>query len=132
VSGRARGPRGTGGFTLLEVVVAMAVIAIAFTAMLGLHVRSLNLVSRERAFTRALLLARTLVTETELGGLPEIGSSGGDFEERDPGRWSGFRWEREVVGTPIPDTREIRIRVIPREQPGAVAQLVFFKRGGAS
>ncbi|MFM7143935.1 MAG: type II secretion system protein, partial [Alphaproteobacteria bacterium] len=55
-----------------------------------------------------------------------------DFEERHPGRYGGFRWEREVVDTPIPDTREIRIRVVPRDQPGAVAQLVFFQRGGAA
>jgi general secretion pathway protein I len=128
----ARAARDMRGFTLLEVVVAMAVLAIAFTAMLGLHVRSLNLVARERAYTRALLLARTLVTETELGALPEIGSSNGDFEERQPGRWAGFTWEREVVDTPIPDTREIRIRVVPRDQPGAVAQLVFFQRRGGS
>lgn len=124
--------RREGGFTLLEVVVAMAVLAIAFTAMLGLHVRSLNLVARERAYTRALLLARTMVTETELGAMPEIGISGGDFEERHPGQYTGFRWEREVVGTPLPDTREIRIRVVPKEYPGAVAQLVFFQRGGAA
>ena len=110
----------------------MAVLAIAFTAMLGLHVRSLNLVARERAYTRALLLARTLVTETELGVLPEVGQSNGDFEERHPGQDSGYSWEREVNDTPLPETREIRIRVVPAEQPGAAAQLTFFLRGGSS
>ena len=128
---RTRGPSAK-GFTLLEVVVAMAVLAIAFTAMLGLHVRSLNLVARERAYTRALLLARTLVTETELGGLPEVGQSNGDFEERHPGQDSGYSWEREVNDTPLPETREIRIRVVPAEQPGAAAHLTFFLRGGSS
>ena len=97
-----------------------------------LDVRSLNLVARERAYTRALLLARTLVTETELGGLPEVGQSNGDFEERHPGQDSGYSWEREVNDTPLPETREIRIRVVPAEQPGAAAQLTFFLRGGSS
>ena len=51
------------GFTLLEVMVALAVIATAFTALLGLHVRNLETMARENAFSRSLLLAETLAAE---------------------------------------------------------------------
>ena len=118
------------GFTLLEVVVAMAVIAVAFTALLGLHVRSLKLAAREQSYTQALLLARTLVTDAELqGGFPDVGISTGDFEERFPGSYPGFLWEQTVNPTPFPQTREVTIRVVPPGDPAAAAELTLYLRG---
>jgi general secretion pathway protein I len=122
------------GFTLIEVVVAMAVIAVAFTAMLGLHVRSLRLAAREQAYTQAVLLARTLITEAELEGYPPLGESRGDFETRYPGEYPGFLWERTVLEPPlpIPDVREVNVRVTPVNDPGAVAQLTIYLRAGGT
>ena len=84
------------GFTLLEVMVALAVIATAFTALLGLHVRNLKLAARDQAYTQALLLSRSMITETELGPYPEVGIAQGDFEDQWPGLYTGFKWERIV------------------------------------
>lgn len=130
-----RAPRGiratpsSGGFTLLEVMVALAVIATAFTALLGLHVRNLRLAAREQAYTQALLLSRSLITEVELGGYPEIGIGEGDFEETHPGRYPGFRWQRTVSDFGIiPDTREVTVRVIPNGDEGAASELTVFVR----
>jgi general secretion pathway protein I len=121
--------RNTRGFTLLEVMVAMAVIATAFTALLGLHVRNLRLAAREQGYTQALLLSRSLITEVELGGFPEVGIGEGDFEETQPGRYPGFRWVRTVNDFPlVPDTREVTVRVIPNGDEGAAAELTVFVR----
>ncbi|MEO2167416.1 MAG: type II secretion system protein [bacterium] len=68
------------GFTLLEVMVALAVIATAFTALLSLHVENLRTLGREEAYSRALLLAETLAAESELEGWPGLGTSEGDFD----------------------------------------------------
>src|SRR5690606_33107820 len=92
----SRGVRGARGFTLLEVMVALAVIATAFTALLGLHVRSLRVAARDQSYTQALLLSRSLITEAELGPYPEVGIAQGDFEDRWPGLYGGYRWERTV------------------------------------
>lgn len=116
------------GFTLLEVMVALAVIATAFTALLGLHVRNLRVAAREQAYTQALLLSRTLITDSELAGYPEIGISEGDFEERYPGLYPGFRWVRTVNDFPVPDTREVTVRVIPNGDQGAASELTVFVR----
>jgi general secretion pathway protein I len=119
------------GFTLLEVMVALAVIAIAFTALLGLHARNLRIVARQQAYTQALLLARTLITQVELlPGLPEVGYTEGDFEGAYPGLYPGFRWYQQVnePQLPIPDTREVNVRVVPNGDEAAAAELTTFKR----
>lgn len=121
-----------GGFTLLEVMVAMAVIAVAFTAMLGLHVRNLRLAAREQAYTQSLLLARSLIAEAELAGFPATGESSGDFEGRFPGQYTGFVWQQTVSDTPIPQTRELTVRVAPESDPQAAAELTLFLRGDAA
>ena len=116
------------GFTLLEVMVALAVVAIAFTALLGLHARNLRLAAREEAYTQSLFLARNLITEIELGDFPEIGTAEGDFESRHPGEYPDYVWQRRVVGTLFPDLREVSYRVMPRGRPDAAADLTLVVR----
>lgn len=116
------------GFTLLEVMVALAVIATAFTALLGLHVRNLKLAARDQAYTQALLLSRSLISEVELEPYPGVGVSQGDFEDRWPGRYPGFRWERTVNDFGVFDVREITVRVIPNGDESAASELTVFRR----
>jgi general secretion pathway protein I len=120
--------RRTGGFTLLEVMVALAVIATAFTALLGLHVRNLRLAAREQAYAQSMLLARSLITEVELGGFPDVGEAQGDFEAEFPGRYPGYRWYRTVSEFPAPDTREVTVRVVPSGDESAACELTLFVR----
>jgi general secretion pathway protein I len=103
--------RGATGFTLLEVLVAIAVLGVALISLLSLHVRNLSLIERDARVSDATLLARALMTELEIGVFPDIGRDGGDFESRWPDRYPELRWETEVVTTPIPDLREVRVRV---------------------
>lgn len=122
--GRTRDVR---GFTLLEVMVALAVIATAFTALLGLHVRNLKLAARDQAYTQALLLSRSLITEAELGPYPEVGIAQGDFEDRWPGLYTGYTWERTVSDFGVLAVRQVTIRVIPFGDESASSELTVFK-----
>jgi general secretion pathway protein I len=88
------------GFTLLEVMVALSVLATALVALLSLHARNIQIVGDDRQIVRATLLAQAAMTEILLAEpFPEIGERGGEFEE-DP----GFAWRAEFLGPGFPSS----------------------------
>ncbi len=110
------------GFTLLEVVVALAVLAFAFVGLLGLHGRDLKAVWRIEQFNRATLLARELMTQMQFEDFASLGDASGTFEA-----YPGFRWEREVLPTNLETVKQVRLRVIWDEsRPDAVELRYFF------
>jgi general secretion pathway protein I len=124
---KGRGP--ARGFSLLEVMVALAVIATAFVALLGLHARNLRIVVQDEAYTQSILLARDLLSQVELEGLPEVGFSSGDFESRYPGQYPGYRWEQTVTDVFLSDTRSVTVRVIPGTDASSATELTVVVRG---
>jgi general secretion pathway protein I len=124
---RPRRPRSS-GFTLLEVMVALAVVATAFTALLGLHVRNLETAARDQAYGDAVLLARSLITMAEIGDDAAREPASGDFEEIYPGEYPGWRWERTLLEVPLRLLDQVRVlvvRVIPPLGESAAAQLAL-------
>jgi type II secretion system protein I len=107
--------RGHRGLTLLEVLVALAVVAVGVTALERLLVRSITTITADAETTRAMLLAQALVAEAEVRP-PEPGRTEGV-------RANGLRFEREVRRTAHPGLREIRVRVLPNH-PGRACELV--------
>uniref|UniRef100_UPI0040573459 type IV pilus modification PilV family protein n=1 Tax=Candidatus Electronema sp. TaxID=2698783 RepID=UPI0040573459 len=77
-------------FTLLEVMVAVAVIAMSFTALLASQSQSLSLAAASRFETTASLLARQKLTELAVADFASGGS--GDFAEG----FAEYRWQAEV------------------------------------
>lgn len=98
------------GFTLLEVMVAIAILGIALMGLLGLQHQSIQSVIRAQQSTRASMLAQAVMTEAELERYPDLGRSSGDFESSFPGEFQDFRWEREVAASGMfPDVRKVKI-----------------------
>jgi len=117
------------GFTLLEVLVAVAVLGLALVSLLGLHVRNLDLIDRDQRVTEATLLARGLMAEVDAAPFPDLGITDGDFELRYPERYPDLRWEREVLPSPVADIREVRIRVFRGgEESGDDVTLDYYLR----
>jgi len=117
---RMRG--GRAGFTLLEVLVAVLVIAFAFTGLLALHNRNLILIGRDQELTTATLLMRQLVAQVEL--LPDFsqyGTSTGGFDG-----YPGFHYEIEVDHTALEELRQVRLRVSWGNQKGYGADLLYY------
>ncbi len=73
------------GFTLLEVMVAMAIIAIALTAVLGSQSQSLSLACETKFSTTAVFLAQHKMAEIEAGDPHDLVSESSDFGEDFPG-----------------------------------------------
>ena len=80
------------GFTLLEVMVAMAIIAIALTAVLGSQSQSISLAAEAKFGTTAALLAQSKMAEMEFEDPDNLTSDAGDFGEDFP----DYRWNVQL------------------------------------
>jgi general secretion pathway protein I len=79
VHGRQRTEADDAGFTLLEVLLAIALLAIALPVLLGLRNFDLDLQDRASELTTATLLAQEKLVEVELLGQYAIGETVGEF-----------------------------------------------------
>ena len=80
------------GFTLLEVLIAVAIVAIALVTFMGLHLRSLDATIRAQDLTTAVLLAQGKMAT--MGEFPETGEEQGKFEGPELER---FQWATAVT-----------------------------------
>lgn len=107
-TGMNRAPRLRGGFTLIEVLIALAVIALALVALTrtaSIEVRGFEQL-RERNL--AGWVAANVLTDTRLASnFPAIGLVDGRVRLAD----REWRWTREVQATANADVRRIDIRV---------------------
>jgi general secretion pathway protein I len=118
---------GRSGFTLLEVMIAVAFIGIAMLALLSLHQSNLESVIRAQDLTVASMLAQQLMSTAEADRFPSPGQSRGDFSRDYPGRYNNFRWERAVdVLSQFPDVRRVRVSVIYGHHFGRQFNLLEF------
>lgn len=83
---------GSAGFTLLEVVVALALVAMALVPLLRLHLLSLDATLRAQDLTTAVLLAQGQLAA--MGAFPETGEESGKYEEPELNR---FHWQTAVT-----------------------------------
>lgn len=89
---KRQAPTRTAGFTLLEVLVAVAIVALALVTFMGLHLRSLDATIRAQDLTTAVLLAQGKIAA--MGEFPETGEEQGKFEGPDLER---FQWATAVT-----------------------------------
>ncbi|HEV3114583.1 MAG TPA: prepilin-type N-terminal cleavage/methylation domain-containing protein [Candidatus Binataceae bacterium] len=100
------------GFTLIEVMVALAIVAIALIGLLGLQHQTLQSVVLASDMTKAALLAQEVITQTDTGPFPALGVTTGNFENLHPRRYTNFRWERRVEASAVfPDIRKVRVLI---------------------
>lgn len=86
------------GFTLLEVMVAVSILAIAFAALFGSQSRSLSYATETLFNTHAPMLASLKLAELESGVITP-GESSGEFGEDFP----GYSWELSVEDATLAD-----------------------------
>ncbi len=110
------------GFTLMEMLVAVAVLAIALGAIIGNGARFANSAASLRDKSLALFVARNRMAELELGRTwPALGKANEDVELGDI-KWT---WRTEVQTTQDPSLRRIDIRVEKKDDKRAVAYITL-------
>ena len=77
------------GFTLMEVMVALSVVAIALMAIYRMHTQTLFMDARGRFDTMATLLAREKLADLDTVKLEEFSGDSGDFGNAHP----GYAWQ---------------------------------------
>jgi general secretion pathway protein I len=112
---------GTQGFTLLEVMIALALLALALPVLLGLRNWDLDLHARAGDITAATMLAQEKLIEAELSPAFPLGETSGDFQNPPLGyqelgdiakRAERYRWKRIVTTTPLNAVREVKIQIL--------------------
>jgi general secretion pathway protein I len=112
------------GFTLLEVLVALAVLAVALAALLKAGAESTRSVSYLRDRTIAGWVAANAVNQVWLrGSLPSGGQRGTQFMA---GR--EWRWELQISPTADPDLRRLDVRVSGIDDAAVLTELTAFLR----
>jgi general secretion pathway protein I len=99
--------RTNGGFTLLEVMIALAIIATVLVTLLGSHLMSLNLAQKHKEQTLIALLARQKLEESFTIEFDSLKSDFGDFSPMYP----GYEWEREVESSDVEHLKKVKIIV---------------------
>jgi general secretion pathway protein I len=118
--------RNSKGFTLLEVLVALAVLAVALVSLLGLQNRNLLLSMQAERLSTGTLLVREMLTRTQLEGPEAARVTSGDFAELHPGQYPEFRWHRTVRPAPLEGLWEIQVGVTWGERADERAELTLF------
>ena len=83
-----------GAFTLIEVIIALAILAIALVVLIRLQVISISMTDHAAQLSRASFLATAKMAEVLAAGYPELGSKSGSVEGEGGG--AGFHWQTTV------------------------------------
>jgi general secretion pathway protein I len=102
------------GFTLIEVLVALAVAAMGLAAVLAIVTNTANAAAGVRERTFAAWIAGNRIADTRLSGeFPSVDRTTGELE------YGGMRWEWEqtVTQTEVPGMRRLDVRVRLADAP---------------
>ena len=83
--------RGNGGFTLIEIIVTLAILSLGLPVLLQSFSNAANTQKNAEDKTTSLYLLKTRMAEIDIQGYPDIGQEEGDFGENSP-----YRWRTEV------------------------------------
>ncbi|GLK50300.1 hypothetical protein GCM10017620_32740 [Brevundimonas intermedia] len=113
------------GFTLIEMLVALAVFALAAMALLNLSGESTRSAVRVEARTLGGVVAENVAAEAMIAPSLPVGETAGEVQMA--GRV--WRWRRVVTGTEVSGMGRIDVRVSTDE--GQVADRVLFRAAGS-
>jgi general secretion pathway protein I len=85
------------GFSLMEVMFALALIGIALTTLLASQSQGLSLANEAKFYTTAAFLAQGKMAEIEIAETDSITNDSGDFGDDYP----DYTWEVEINSTSI-------------------------------
>jgi general secretion pathway protein I len=104
------------GFTLLEVMVAVAIMAMVLVTLLGLQSRTMQDVALADHITTATMLAKRMMVDTIVSKKWQPVEEDGDFKDED--NFKDYAWKRTISLIPLFNNvliTEIRVAVLWKE-----------------
>jgi general secretion pathway protein I len=102
------------GFTLLEIMVALSIIAIVLVSVYKMQAQTISMNHEARFYAIAPLLAQLKIAEVEIENTGEQMDNSGDFGDEFP----GYRWnvviediESEPLGNMAENLKQINVNV---------------------
>ena len=80
------------GFTLLEIMVAISIIAIVLVSVYGMHTQTISMNFISRFQTTAPMLAKKVLAEIETKPVDDLADDSGDFGKE----YSDYKWQVSV------------------------------------
>lgn len=115
------------GFTLLEVMVAMSILAIALVAVFQMQSQSISMSTEARFLTTASLLAQYKMADIESEAALGNRSQKGDFAPDYP----DYGWSLNVTDTQLARLKRVEVTVFNKLfANGGTYQITFYKIGG--
>ncbi len=106
--------RASTGFTLLEIMVAISIIAIVLVSVYGMHTQTITMNFISRFQTTAPMLAKQVLTKIETKPIDDLVDDSGDFGKE----FSDYKWqvsvkevESEALGEVAKDLKQIEVTV---------------------
>jgi hypothetical protein len=128
---------------LLEILVAVAILGVTLTSLLGLQARNVRLTAEAQQLTVAGMLASRLMAEIQAGPFPALGIEEGkfvgnenevsdSFNEVFGGALSdGMHWRKEVLATGLENLRRVQVSISGAEDtPPLVSFEAILRTGG--
>ena len=113
------------GTTLLEVMVAVAIAAIALVSFITIVISALEVEDQARRMTQATLIAEDKLKEIERTGYPELSQVEALVDENDP---AGFTSVVTVTETPIQDVRQVAVEILWDNKRRSVSLVGYFAK----
>lgn len=115
------------GFTMVEIVVAIALLGVGITAAVACIGSASQASARAEEFTAVQLLAREKLAELELKGAAE-GEDHGDFGDNRP----GYAWQTSVTSADVSGLSRVRLRLLWGDpaRPRSVDYVTYVREAG--
>ncbi|MDO1558585.1 type II secretion system minor pseudopilin GspI [Brevundimonas sp. 2R-24] len=116
------------GFSLIELLVALAVFSLAVVALLNLTGESARTAAELETRALASVVAENRAVEAVTGLAPLVLGQEEGVEQAAGRAW---RWTRITSGTPEPGLYRVDIRVQAQGRPGSAAEVKVFRSASA-